>query len=76
MCGVVGYVGENNSVDILMDGLYSLEYREYDGGNNIKGVYILLGQDKVEAKFTETGYLYLKPYESGSTITLALTKKS
>lgn len=50
--------------------------REYDGGNNIKGVYILLGQDKVEAKFTETGYLYLKPYESGSTITLALTKKS
>ena len=30
MCGVVGYVGENNSVDILMDGLYSLEYRGYD----------------------------------------------
>ena len=30
MCGVVGYVGENNSVDILMNGLYSLEYRGYD----------------------------------------------
>lgn len=27
MRGVVGYVGENNSVDILMDGLYFLEYR-------------------------------------------------
>lgn len=30
MCGIVGYVGENNSVDILMNGLYSLEYRGYD----------------------------------------------
>ena len=30
MCGIVGYVGENNSVDILMSGLYSLEYRGYD----------------------------------------------
>lgn len=30
MRGVVGYVGENNSVDILMDGLYFLEYRGYD----------------------------------------------
>ncbi len=30
MCGIVGYVGKNNSVDILMNGLYSLEYRGYD----------------------------------------------
>lgn len=30
MCGIVGYVGENNSVDILMNGLYSLEYRGYN----------------------------------------------
>ena len=30
MCGIVGYAGENNSVDILMNGLYSLEYRGYD----------------------------------------------
>ena len=30
MCGIVGYVGNNNAVDILMDGLSSLEYRGYD----------------------------------------------
>lgn len=30
MCGIVGYAGENNSVDVLMNGLYSLEYRGYD----------------------------------------------
>ena len=30
MCGIVGYVGNNNAVDILMEGLSSLEYRGYD----------------------------------------------
>lgn len=30
MCGIVGYVGERNSVDVLMGGLRRLEYRGYD----------------------------------------------
>lgn len=31
MCGIVGYVGNNNNaIDILMEGLSSLEYRGYD----------------------------------------------
>lgn len=30
MCGIVGYVGEKNVVDILLDGLEQLEYRGYD----------------------------------------------
>lgn len=30
MCGVVGYIGDKNAVDILMDGLEKLEYRGYD----------------------------------------------
>lgn len=30
MCGIVGYIGERNCVDVLMDGLSSLEYRGYD----------------------------------------------
>ena len=30
MCGIVGYIGENNSKEILLDGLAELEYRGYD----------------------------------------------
>lgn len=30
MCGITGYVGHKKAVDILLDGLTSLEYRGYD----------------------------------------------
>lgn len=30
MCGIVGYIGKKNAVDILIDGLKKLEYRGYD----------------------------------------------
>ncbi|MEE9523778.1 MAG: glutamine--fructose-6-phosphate transaminase (isomerizing) [Thermodesulfovibrionales bacterium] len=30
MCGIIGYIGNNRSVDIVMEGLKSLEYRGYD----------------------------------------------
>jgi len=30
MCGIVGYIGEKNSKEILLDGLAELEYRGYD----------------------------------------------
>lgn len=30
MCGIVGYVGKKDGVDILLEGLSSLEYRGYD----------------------------------------------
>jgi len=30
MCGIVGYLGQNNSKKILLDGLKELEYRGYD----------------------------------------------
>lgn len=30
MCGIIGYVGEKNPKDVLLDGLKRLEYRGYD----------------------------------------------
>ncbi|MGL5973399.1 MAG: glutamine--fructose-6-phosphate transaminase (isomerizing) [Oscillospiraceae bacterium] len=30
MCGIVGYIGEKNSINVLMEGLKNLEYRGYD----------------------------------------------
>ena len=30
MCGIVGYIGLNNSNDIILNGLSRLEYRGYD----------------------------------------------
>ena len=30
MCGIVGYIGKKSAVDILLEGLTSLEYRGYD----------------------------------------------
>ena len=30
MCGIIGYIGKNNPINILLEGLKKLEYRGYD----------------------------------------------
>jgi glucosamine--fructose-6-phosphate aminotransferase (isomerizing) len=30
MCGIVGYIGDKNAVEVIMNGLHRLEYRGYD----------------------------------------------
>ena len=30
MCGIIGYVGNKNAKDVIISGLYALEYRGYD----------------------------------------------
>lgn len=41
MCGIVGYIGENQAAPILLEGLRKLEYRGYDSA----GVAVLGGQN-------------------------------
>ena len=40
MCGIVGYVGPRQALDVLLDGLRRLEYRGYDSS----GVVVLNGK--------------------------------
>ena len=35
MCGIVGYVGQQEAAPILLDGLRRLEYRGYDSAGGI-----------------------------------------
>ncbi len=48
MCGVVGYIGKNDCVDVLINGLSKLEYRGYDSAGI--AVYNGSGIDVLKAK--------------------------
>src|SRR3989344_7927311 len=52
MCGVVGYIGKNQALPILIDGLKRLEYRGYDSAGicikNDTGFFVKKKQGKVQ----------------------------
>ncbi len=63
MCGIVGYVGDNQAAPVLLDGLAKLEYRGYDSaGLAVKSddgkvnVIKALGRLKELAKMTDDGH--------------------
>jgi glutamine---fructose-6-phosphate transaminase (isomerizing) len=51
MCGIVGYVGKENAIPILLDGLKRLEYRGYDSAGiacqNCRGIEVYRAQGKL-----------------------------
>jgi len=55
MCGIVGYVGNREATDVLLDGLKRLEYRGYDSA----GIAVLNGHGiemkRAEGKLAELG---------------------
>jgi glucosamine--fructose-6-phosphate aminotransferase (isomerizing) len=48
MCGIVGYIGSNNTKEILLEGLRELEYRGYDSA----GIAVLSDGDFTSFKAT------------------------
>lgn len=46
MCGIVGYIGENQAAPILLDGLAKLEYRGYDSA----GIAVFDGKEIIMQK--------------------------
>ena len=46
MCGIVGYVGFREVAELLLEGLYRLEYRGYDSA----GIAVLSDNDIVVRK--------------------------
>ena len=49
MCGIVGYIGQNEAYPVLIAGLKKLEYREYDSA----GVALVNGEGKLNVYKTK-----------------------
>jgi glucosamine--fructose-6-phosphate aminotransferase (isomerizing) len=62
MCGIVGYVGTDEALPIILEGLGRLEYRGYDSA----GVAVLNGELQVVKKAGKLGALEKELSENGS----------
>ncbi len=73
MCGIIGYVGDKNSLPILIDGLKKLEYRGYDSAGLCFFENGSLKTLKAQGKIIELEKK-IKPLKTNSCIGIAHTR--
>ncbi|MBI4812064.1 glutamine--fructose-6-phosphate transaminase (isomerizing) [Candidatus Falkowbacteria bacterium] len=58
MCGIVGYIGKNNALPVLIDGLKRLEYRGYDSAG-VALVIFPAGKSRAIPQYCGTAHVNL-----------------
>ena len=52
MCGIIGYIGSRNAVNVILEGLKRLEYRGYDSAGiaffSKKGIDVIRCKGKIK----------------------------
>ena len=65
MCGIIGYVGSNNGIDVVIEGLKRLEYRGYDSAGICYLKASKLFVQKKQGKVSDLENLSKKDYLKG-----------
>ncbi len=69
MCGIVGYIGKNNALPVLLDGLKRLEYRGYDSAGiavkTVDGIYSVKAVGKIKELEKKLNNPLIPPLQGG-----------
>ena len=68
MCGIVGYIGQNDAYPVLIEGLKKLEYRGYDSA----GVALINSEDQLNVYKTKGKVINLEQTRIVAAVSVSL----